>query len=210
MRIDHIIAAVPCSADGFSRFSLAAVISVKIFQSLFHFFGDRIFSAFAQRSHKLRTRLGILSGKTVDQTFQVTGDQNIHGRGSGQYKLTFSVIGSCPEEIIENLVFIGSTDQFMNRQPHLLCIISSKDISKVSGRNCNIDFFTGIDLSCFYQFCIRINIVYDLRHKTADINGIGRGKLKTVSVKLCCQLLIIKHPLNRALSIVKISCDSHH
>ena len=98
----------------------------------------------------------------------------------------------------------------MYRKTHLLCIICSKDISKVSCRNCDIDLLSILDLSLADQGRICIYIIYDLRNQTSDIDRVCRRELITCLIKLCFQLLVIKHFLYSSLGIIKIAGNSHY
>ena len=151
MCINHIMAVLKDFCNGVCCLSFCTVISIEIRKLCFHFLCDRIFAACCERLHQLCTFFCITACDTVDQTFQIAGDQNIHGWRSRKDKITFSVISSCAEEIIQYFIVIGSTDQFMNRKSHLFCIISSQNVSKVSGRYYHIDLLTIFDLALTYQ-----------------------------------------------------------
>ena len=69
--------------------------------------------------------LRIAAGGEINQTFQVTGNQNIHRRGRGQDEWTVLVIYACLKEVVQNFIVIGRADQLVDRHTHLFCKISS-------------------------------------------------------------------------------------
>ena len=172
MSIHYISCLLICVMDCLFHFFFCRKSSNKVFQTFLHLSCDLINTFFFQLCHELCILLCILSCDCVDQTLQVAGDQNVHGWRRCQDKFSVSVIDTCLEEIKENLVIIRSTDQFCDRHAHLFCIICSKDISKVSCRNCNIDLLACLDLFILKQLCISIYIINNLRYKTSDIDGV--------------------------------------
>ena len=110
----------------------------------------------------------------VQQTLQVAGDQDVHGRRIGQIKLSVDIVNARVEEVGQDLVLIGRTDERLYWNAHLACVISSQDISEISGRHHDIDRISGLDLSPFHQLGIAVYIVRHLRHQTADVDGVSR------------------------------------
>ena len=53
-------------------------------------------------------------------------------------------------------------------------------------------------------------VVDNLRHQSADVDGIGRRKLKTMGIQPVFQRLVGKNTFYPCLGIVKISMDSHN
>ena len=79
----------------------------------------------------------------IDEPLEIAGNKNIHRRRRSQYELPVPVVFTGPEEVIKDLVGIGSTDKFVDRKTHLFCIISGENISEISCRNNEIYLISG-------------------------------------------------------------------
>ena len=146
----------------------------------------------------------------VHQALQVAGHQNIHGRGGSQHKFSPSVIGARAQKIIEHSVLIGSTDQLPYGQPHLFGVVSRQNVPEISRGHHHIYGLSLCDPALPEQLPIGMDIVDNLGHQPADIDGVCRRETQTCRLHLPAQLPVRKYLLHPCLSIVKISVNAHH
>ena len=79
MGIYHIMTVFEDFCDCFCCFVFCTVIAIEVCKLCLHVFCDGILAACSKRLHQLCTFFCITACDTVDQTFQIAGDQNIHG-----------------------------------------------------------------------------------------------------------------------------------
>ncbi len=77
------------------------------------------------------------------------------------------------EEICQDFVLIGCTDQFVNRRTDLLGKICGQNVAEVAGRHGDIDRLSGFDASVLVKSGVGVYIIDYLRQETSDIDGIG-------------------------------------
>ena len=80
MSIDDITAFFIQTADLCGGLRFACKVAVEVSQLCLHLFGDLVFAVAGQSAHQLTVLVCIIACNTVDQTLQIAGDQNIHGR----------------------------------------------------------------------------------------------------------------------------------
>ena len=179
MCIHHIPGIFKGVPDRLFHLLCGSIAGCKIRKLCLHLFRDAVAPFRSKLLHQLTVLIGVSSGNQIDQTLQVTGNQDIHRWGFRQDKLTIPVIGTCTEEIKKHLIFVGGADQFCNRNPHFLCKVSCQNISKISCRYDYIDRIALLDFSIFQETTISVNIVNNLRHQTTDIDRIGGREPKS-------------------------------
>ena len=210
MRINDIITGLINLTDGILCLLFCTEVAVEVCKLCFHLRCNGVLAAFWQCFHQLRAGIRILACNTVDQTLQVAGNQNVHRRRAGKDEISLTVISTSGEEVKQYLVLIGCTDQLLHRKSHLFRIECCQNVSEVSCRYYHVDLLAGLDLALADQCGISVYIIYDLRNKTSDINGVGGRKLEACIGKLCCHLLVIEHFLHCCLGIVKVACDADY
>src|SRR5699024_3046003 len=114
--------------NGSKGLFLRGVAAAEVFHLLPHLPGDLITSALGKLPHVSAVFLCVPSGSLVDQSLQVAGDQDIHGRGGCENELPVPVVTSRGEEIKKNFILIGGADQLRNRHTHLFGIVRSQNI----------------------------------------------------------------------------------
>ena len=177
MGIDEISVFAIHFSNGFIGIFHRRKTAIEVLQTFADLVTDFILFLLFQSSHQATDLLTVIAGQMVQQTFQIAGDQNIHRRRIGQVKFSIDIVNTRIEEVRQDLVLIGCTDEFLHRNSHLAGVISRQDISKVSGRHHDINRIAGLDLTTFYQLCIAVYVVCHLRHQTTDVDGICRRKL---------------------------------
>ncbi len=65
-----------------------------------------------------------------NQALQVRGHQDVHGRTGGHAEGTVLVVNACREEVGQNVVVVGRTDELANWQTDLFSVISRQDVSR--------------------------------------------------------------------------------
>ena len=80
------------------------------------------------------------------------------------------------DKIGQHVVFVGSANQFPNRQAHLFGVVSCQDISKIPGGHADIDWVAQRDLLIAHQVAVGADVIDDLRQQPSPVNGVGRRK----------------------------------
>ena len=210
MGINHIARILIKSPDLCEAFLLFCIIAIKITQLRFHFRRDFIFSVTAQRFHQICRLFRIISGNAIYQALQITGDQNIHGRRTGQHEFTVAIVFPCGKEIVKHLVLIGGANQLIDGKPHILRIKRRQNIAEITGGNRHVDFLTLCKLAFRQQLHISIYVINNLGNQASYVNGVRGGKLISSRSHLFFQFFIGKELLYTGLGIIKIAVDTHH
>ena len=130
-----------------------------------HLFRNLVTAFLLKPVHKLCVLFVVASGNLIDQTLQIAGYQDIHGRRCSQHKFpALLIIRTCLEEIEKNLILIGSTNQFLNRDSHLLRIICGQNIPEITGWNHHMNPFPRLNLFLLKQLRVGIYIINHLRN----------------------------------------------
>ena len=167
--------------------------------------GHLIASALSQCREPLPNLCIVLAGQQVQQTLQIAGDQDVHGRRSGSIELTVPVVNAGADEVCKHLVDVGGTNQLADGHTHLLCIVSSQNVAEVTGGNYHVQLVAIGNLAGLCQRDIRRNVVDDLRYQTAPVDGVCAGE-GHVAIVQCVEYLVIgKDFLDTALAIVKVA-----
>ena len=98
----------------------------------------------------------------------------------------------------------------MHRQSHAFGIEAGQDITKVASRHREVDCLARLDPTSFHEICIGTEIINDLRHQPAPVDGIGRRQLYTLDGQLFIEGLVSKDLLDATLRIVEITTDSRN
>ena len=131
-------------------FSLIGIVPVEIHKLFFHLLRNLITAVRRQRFHQFGIYLGVITGNTVNQTFQVTGNENIHGWRTCQHKFSLTIICTSHKEIIQNFIFIRCANQLADRHTHILSIKCGEDVPEITCRHYNVDFLA-IAYFTFFQ-----------------------------------------------------------
>ncbi len=84
------------------------------------------------------------------------------------------------QKISQDMISIGGTDQFVDRQTKLLSNPAGQNITEIAGRYGIINGIAKGNRTAVHQLCIGRIVVYDLRDQAADIDAVGRGQSDTV------------------------------
>ena len=114
------------------------------------------------------------------------------------------------EEIVQHLIVIGCTNEMPHGQAHLHRIPACKNIPEVPCRYSEIQLLAVFDFAHAYRLQICPEIVNNLRHQSADVDGVRRRKLESLRRQLLLQLLIRKNALYRRLRIIKVPLNADH
>lgn len=121
--------------------------------------------------------------KVIQQPFQIAGYQNIHGRTHGFMEFAAGIVMPGVYKIRQDIVAIGGADEFVNGQPHTPCIVACKNIAEVSGGNNKIDLVAGNDCIAFAKIGICGEVIDNLRHQTAPVNGVCAAEAHSAARK---------------------------
>ena len=173
MGVNQVTGAVKYPLDGGRIFFLGCKAACEIRHERPHILCDGIAALHGQVLHQSLVGPGVAARAQINQALQVAGNQDIHGRGIGEYEIPLPVIGSRGKEIIQHLIVIGRADQSLNRNAHAFCKVGCQDITEVACGNHHINLLASCNLLIGQKPCIGIYIVNNLRDQPADINGIG-------------------------------------
>ena len=146
------------------------------------------------------------------QTLQIGGNENVHGGRSGLVELPAGIITTGGDEVRQHVVFVGGAHQAAHRQPHLFGVPACQNIPEVAGGHTEIHRFAPLYRALPGQTEVGIEIVDDLRHQTAEVDGVGAGQADAAGGQSLGHIGITEHPLDAGLGIVKVSgnrVDAH-
>ena len=207
MCIDDIAGLLIEFPDACKVLLLRCISCVEIGELSAHFIGNGVGTISCKALHERTVLLRIISADPVNEPLKVARNQDIHGRGAREDKFPLSVIFTGPEEVKQDFVVIGSADQLSDRKSHELSVVGRKDISEIAGRHSDVDLVAFLDFSFFQKSAVCVDIIDDLRHKTADIDGICRAELIPVGSEIRCHLRVVENLLYGSLRIIKVAVD---
>ena len=112
----------------------------------------------------------------VEQALKVRGHEDVHAGRSSLIKLPLCSVSAGGEEVGQDVVLVGGADQLADRQAHLLCIVAGQNVAEVAGGDAEIDLVAKGNFSRLEQLGISGEVIDDLRHEAAPVDGIGTGK----------------------------------
>ena len=207
MRIQYISGLFLQITDGLKDLRLLCEASDEVCHELTHIVAHLIDTLRMKVLHELCGLCAVTAGAEIDETLQVRGDQDIHRRAGGQNKRTVPVILAGTEEVRQYLIFIGCTDQLLDRHAHVLREVRCQDITEVTGRYADIDLLTLCDVAGLQHLAIGIDIVNHLRNQTADVDGVRRAQHDALRLQLLCECLIMEDLLYTGLGIIEVAAD---
>ena len=205
MRIDHIVVLLADLTDHLLGTGIITAIAGKqLLQLLLDLVANLILALLGKLSH-IGTNFFVILSQRHQQTLQVAGNQDVHGRRTGVIKSTVAVIFSGTDEISQDVIAVGCTDKLVERHTHLTGVESGQNIAEVAGGNANIHRFPGLHTLITQQVTVGGNVVDDLRQHTTPVNGVCRRQEVAALCQLLTQLFIGEQPLDTGLGIVKVS-----
>ena len=141
----------------------------------------------------------------IEQAFEVGRDQNVHAGRSGLEELPLGGVSTRGEEIRQNIVLVGSTDQLAHGQAHLFGVIARQNVAEITRRDTEIHFIAVHNFPGLEQLSVSGKIVDDLRHKTSPVDGVGAGKADIPLSQPGRNGLVAKDFLDARLGIVKVA-----
>ena len=185
------------------RFGVVAVGSPEFLLDLFQqCAGDGVNALPVQLVHQPGHQRGV-SGQQVQQPLQVGGHQNVHGGGGGLQQGTALVVNAGADEVGEDVVGVGGTDQLPNGQTQPLGEIPRQNIAEVAGGDGVVDLVAQLDLPGVQQVAVGAEVIHDLGRQTADIDGVGAGQ----GVGQLPALTGGENILHAGLGVVKVAPD---
>ena len=172
------------------------------------FFFNFIAAFSVQFIHQCINFFCVFIGDCVKQTFQVTGNENIHRRRNGFEEFTAFVINTGIDEISKYIVTIRCAKQTFYRQAHQLRIVAGKNVTKITSRNNKINAVAHFNAACFNSINISTKIVNDLRYKASPVNGVSRRESVAFFFQFSSKCFVTKDFFYAALCIVKIAFNA--
>ena len=90
---------------------------------------------FGKRLHSLRRKRRVAAADLKQQTLEVGGDEDIHGRGHGAVKRPFGVVNALCEKFGKYAVAVGRANQFTNGQAHLFRVPARENVPEIARRH---------------------------------------------------------------------------
>ena len=154
----------------------------------------------------LHPALDLLGARhVIEQPLQVGGHQNVHGGRGGAVEGTAGIVDAGGKELGEHVVFVGRADQSAHGQTHLLCVPAGENVAEVAGGHAEIRLLPHLERAGTHQLAVGVEVVDDLRHEPAPVDGVGAGKLHAPLGQLLCHVRVAKDPLHAGLGVVKIA-----
>ena len=172
--------------------------------------GHFISTGFRQSGEPFPNLCIVFAGQQIQQPFQIAGNQNIHRRRASRIEFPIPVVNAGVDEIGQNLVDVGCTNQLAERHAHLFCIVSSEDVAEVTSRNNDVQGFAHFQFALLYQCHIRGHIVNNLRNEPSPVDRIGTGEPHISGSQFFLDGLVGKDFLNTALAVVKVALYGTH
>ena len=174
MGIHHIAIVIEDIADGFLGLDLVDPGPEEIRQDqVLHLVPHGIGTLFGKILHPFADLCGIMSGFFVEQPFQVAGNEDIHRRRDRPVEFAVPVIRARVDEIGQDIVRIGSADEFIDGQAHQAGIIARQDVAEIPRRYGKVDGIAVFDTPGLDGIGIGAEIIYDLRHQASPVDGVG-------------------------------------
>ena len=146
--------------------------------------------------------LSIAPQQIEDETLEVRRAGDIHrwGRGSLSLRSAAHAVGTRAEELIQDIVFIGSHNQAVNWHTHLARNMAGANITEVAGRHTEADLLRVVRLSTVAASDTnpRGDVVHDLSHQASPVN-----RVDCTNVAAGLVLQVTGDGLNDVLAIVE-------
>ena len=211
MRIHYITIRIVYLLNDCFCFFITNVSASKISFNAFElFFVNSQFTSSLKIFHPTCCTFTIFTRNIVQKAFKVRGFKNIHRRRNRRIERTIHIVCTIFKEISKYVILIRCTNQFSNRNPHFLSIVSSQDITEVTCWNNYVESFIFMDSTLCYELSIGIYIVHYLRCQTTDVDGVRTGEHNTFFSNFFCSRFINKEALQELLSIVKVTMNSRN
>ena len=144
----------------------------------------------------------------VEQTLEVRGHEDVHAGRSGLIELPLCGVSTGGKEVGQDVVLVGGADQLADGQAHLLCIVAGQNIAEVSGGDAEIGLVAEDNFSRLEQLGISGEVIDDLRHEAAPVDGIGTGKADVPLGQSGRNGFITEDLLHAGLGVVEIAAHS--
>ena len=141
----------------------------------------------------------------VEQTLEVRGDQDVHRRRGRLVEGAAGVIGAGAQEVGQNVVLVGRADQPAHGQTHLLGVVARQNVPEVAGGHTEIHGLAPFDCALLGQTEVGVEVVDDLRHEAAPVDGVGAGQADAALFQLGGDVGVGKDLLDAGLGIVKVA-----
>ena len=143
----------------------------------------------------------------IQHAFEVRRDQDIHRRAGRSVERTVPVVSAGPDEIGQHVVPVGGADQFRDRHAHVFGIDGGQDVAEIAGRHRHIERFARLDPARPDQVAVSGHIIDDLRHQTAEIDGVGGREFHIFLRQELFHIRIGENIFDAGLGIVEITVD---
>ena len=150
------------------------------------------------------------AGNMVKQPLQVAGDQDVHGRRRRLMEGAAGVVRAGADKIGQDVVLVGGADQPAHRQAHALGVVAGQDVAEVAGGNAEVHRLAPGHGAGLRQAEVGIEIIDDLRHQAAPVDGVGAGEPDAPRFQLRRHIRVGKDALDAGLGIVKVAVHREH
>ena len=93
-----------------------------------------------------------------------------------------AVVNTGFDKVGEHIICIGRAHQLTNGQAQLLCQPAGQNITKVTGGDTEVHGIAHFDLTPAQEVRVGLEIICNLRGKSADIDGVCGGQAQAVTV----------------------------
>ena len=115
------------------------------------------------------------------------------------------VISAIGEEVGQHVIAVAGAQQTGDGQSHAHGVVARQNVAEVAGGHHKVDGLAHADGVLLHQLSIGVEIIDDLRGKTAEVDGIGRAGQLAHGVHLLPEFRAGEQTLHAGLRVVKIA-----
>ena len=150
MRVNHSLFIKERIMDGLCAcFFITPVTNEVLLNRGKQIFWDCELTSCVEVMHQGVDEFCVITRGNAKHAFQVAGHKDVHRRGHGLIEFPVCIICTGLEEVSQDVIAVGSTNQFSNRESGFLGKPAGKNVSKVTGWYSKVDRFTIVNCAIF-------------------------------------------------------------
>lgn len=206
VRVDKNVLLGPGIGDGLAGLSVVSGAAGEVLLDAFEELGrDGVAAARGQLVHEVADELGVAAGFEIEQALEVGGYEDVHRGRDGFVEGAQAIVGAGGQKLGEDVVFVGGDDKARGGQAHQFREITCEDVAKVASWDAELDGVAYGDGTFAHELGVRGEVVDNLRHKTADVDGVCAGKNHVLAGQAHGHSVVAKDALDLGLNVVKVA-----
>ena len=123
-------------------------------------------------------------------------------------KRPLAVVGSGGEEVEQDVVLVARHDEAADGQAHAARIVAGEDVAEIARGHAELDGVARLDRAGAQQLRVGGEVVHDLGHEAADVDGVGAREDDAGVGQARGQLRIGEDALHGALGVIEVAADA--